>query len=164
MLLESWKKFLHDYCTHFLGFLFFFSFFKIYFQLEDNCFTILCWLLPYDSVNQPQVRIHPLLLNSPLPLSLIPPLYLSQSTRLSALCHTAAFRLAICLHMVCICQWYSLNSSHLLLPTLCPKSVLYVCISIPALQIHASVHFYRFHLYALKYEVCFSFSDLLHSL
>ena len=60
------------------------------------------------------------------------------------------------LHMVLyICQWYSLNSSHLLLPPLCPKSVLYVHVSIPALQIGSSVHFSRFHLYALKYEVFF---------
>ena len=25
----------------------------IYFQLEDNCLTILCWFLPYSNMNQP---------------------------------------------------------------------------------------------------------------
>ena len=24
-----------------------------FFKLEDNCFTMLCWFLPYISVNQP---------------------------------------------------------------------------------------------------------------
>ena len=31
--------------------------FSIYFYLEDNCFTILCGLLPYINMNQPQVYI-----------------------------------------------------------------------------------------------------------
>ena len=38
-------------------------------------------------------------------------------------------------------QWYSVNLSHSLLP-LCPKSVLYVCIFIPSLQIGSSVPFF----------------------
>ena len=29
----------------------FFNFFQI-FQLEDNCFTMLCWFLPYNNANQ----------------------------------------------------------------------------------------------------------------
>ena len=44
--------------------------------------------------------------------------------------------------VVYICQCYSLNSSHPLLPPLRPESVLYVCISIPALQIGSSVPFF----------------------
>ena len=36
----------------------FFSFF--FFKLEDNCFTILCWPLPYINMNQPQVIMYPL--------------------------------------------------------------------------------------------------------
>ena len=35
----------------FLGSLYFFTF--IYFQLKDNCFTLLHWFLPNISVNQP---------------------------------------------------------------------------------------------------------------
>ena len=34
--------------------------FKVYFYLEDNCFTILCWFLPHYNVNQPQVDTCPL--------------------------------------------------------------------------------------------------------
>ena len=37
---------------------------------------------------------------------------------------------------------YSLNSCHPVLPPLCPRSVLYVCVSIPALQIGSSVPFF----------------------
>ena len=41
----------------------------IYFQLEDNCFTILCWFLPYININQPQAYVCPLPLEPPTPLS-----------------------------------------------------------------------------------------------
>ena len=40
-------------------------------------------------------------------------------------------------------------------------SILYTCISIPALQIGSLVSFYRFHVCALIYDICFSLSDLL---
>ena len=63
--------------------------------------------------------------------------------------------------VVYICQCFPLNSSHLL--THCVhKSALYVRVSIPALIIGPSVHFPRFHKYALIYNICVSFSDLLH--
>ena len=46
------------------------------------------------------------------------------------------------LHMVmCVFPGYSLNSSHPLLPPLCPQSVLYVCISTAVLQIGSLVPF-----------------------
>ena len=44
---------------------------------------------------------------------------------------------------VYLCQRYSLSWLHLPFPLLCPKSVLYVCISIPALQIGPSVPFFQ---------------------
>ena len=44
----------------------------VYFQLEDNCFTILCWFLPHINMNQPQVYICPLPLESPPHLPLHP--------------------------------------------------------------------------------------------
>ena len=49
--------------------------------MEDNCFIILCWFLPYINVNQPQAYICPGLWDL-LPLT-IPshPARLSQSTR-----------------------------------------------------------------------------------
>ena len=40
--------------------------FKIYFYLEVNCFTILCWFLPYIKMSQPYIFIYVLsLLNLP---------------------------------------------------------------------------------------------------
>ena len=36
----------------------------IYFYLEGNCFTVLCWLLPYINMNQPWVYIYPLSLET----------------------------------------------------------------------------------------------------
>ena len=42
-------------------------------------------------------------------------------------------------------------------------SLLYACISIPALQIGSSVPFSRFRICALIYFICFSLFDLLHS-
>ena len=50
------------------------------------------------------------------------------------------FQWAIC--FTCVADMFQccpLNRSHLLLPTLCPKSVLYVCVSILALQTGSSV-------------------------
>ena len=41
--------------------------------------------------------------------------------------------------------------------------VLHICVSISALQTGSSVHFSRFHIYVLIYDICFSLSDLLHS-
>ena len=67
-------------------------FFKNYFQLEDNCFSILCWFLPYNNMNQPWVHICPLPPEPPPPFTTPSyPSRLSQSTGLSSLCHTANF-------------------------------------------------------------------------
>ena len=33
--------------------------------MKDNCFTVLCWFLPYIHMNQPQVYVCPLSLESP---------------------------------------------------------------------------------------------------
>ena len=46
----------------------------------------------------------------------------------------------------------SLNLSHPLLPILCPKSVLYVCVSLLCKWVH-QYHFSRFHTYALIYDI-----------
>ena len=52
-------------------------------------------------------------------------------------------------------------------PRLSPLGVhtyfLYFCVSISALQTGSSVPFSRFHIYVLVYDICFSLSDLLHS-
>ena len=68
---------------------------------------------------------------------------LSQSTGLSSLCHTANSHWLFILHMIMyMFQCFSVNLSQPLLPLLCPQSVLYVCMSIPALQIGSSVPFF----------------------
>ena len=64
-----------------------------------------------------------------------------------------------------ICPCHSLTSSQ---PTLHPprvlKSILYVCIFIPVLPLGSSEpFFFRFRIYMLAYGICFSLSDLLHS-
>ena len=41
--------------------------------------------------------------------------------------------------------------------------VLYICVSISALQTGRLYHFSRFHIHALTYYIWFSLSDLLHS-
>ena len=41
--------------------------------------------------------------------------------------------------------------------------VLYICVSISALQISSSVSFYRCHIYMLLDSICFSLSGLLYS-
>ena len=48
-------------------------------------------------------------------------------------------------------------------PPLVSMFFLYFCVSISALQTGSSVSFSRFHIYALIYDICFSLSDLLHS-
>ena len=44
------------------------------------------------------------------------------------------------------------------------KSILYICICIPALQIGYQCRFSRFHIYVLIYNICFYLSDLRHSI
>ena len=65
-----------------------------------------------------------------------------------------------------MCQCYSLTSSQLTLaPPRVLKSILYVCIFIPVLSLGSSepFFFFRFHIHVLAYGICFSLSDLLHS-
>ena len=48
-----------------LPFFFFAGIYLFKFLLQDICFTLLCWFLPYTGVNQPQVDIKSLPLGSP---------------------------------------------------------------------------------------------------
>ena len=58
--------------------------------MEDNCFTILCWFLPYNNMSQPQVYICPLHLEPPSYLPPLPTLLGCQWAQdLSSLHHTA---------------------------------------------------------------------------
>ena len=112
-----------------------FSFiFPLFILLEDNCFTLLCWPLPYINMNQPQVYICPLLPESPSHLLHYPsPLILSQSSGLSSHCHTANSHLLSIIHMIMyIFPCYSLSSSQSLLPPLCSQ-VCSLCLASPLL-------------------------------
>ena len=55
-------------------------------------------------------------------------------------------------------QWVRPSPS----PAMSTSPVLYVCVPIPFLQISQS-RFSRFYIDALIYDICFSLSDLLHS-
>ena len=116
------------------------NFFKIYFKLEDNCFTMLCWFLLFDKVNQLYLYTWPPSLEPPSH-----PWRPSRSTRLSSLCYAAACHQLSILHMYIqgykgyTCQCFSLHLSHFLLPLFCPQVILCVCISFPVLQIGSSV-------------------------
>lgn len=95
-------------------------FLKFIFQLEENCFTILCWFLPYNNTNRPQLYIYPLLLEPPS-TRLSHPFRSLQSIRLGSLCYLAASHQPSALHMIVfICQCYFLHKSCCLLPQLYP--------------------------------------------
>lgn len=103
-------------------------FFFKYFSLEDNSFIILCWFLPFTSMNHPRAYTGSLPLEAP---SLHPtPLH----------CHRApgwAPRVVQQLHISCLfytwwrilSQRYSPNPPRPLLPLLCP----FVCSLCPTL-------------------------------
>ena len=59
--------------------------------------------------------------------------------------------------------YMSVLPSQFVLPSLSPDvSILYICVSIPSLQIGSSIPFFIFHIYALIYDIYFSLFDLLH--
>ena len=67
-----------------------------------------------------------------------------------------------------ILQRVYVNPNFPIHPTLPPgvhTFVLCICVSISAFQLcpSAPFFFFRFHIYALIYDICFSLSDLLHS-
>ena len=92
--------------------------------LEDNCFTIFCWFLPYVNINQPQVYIYPFPPKSPSHPMLLS--RLSQSTGLTPCitqytgsCVWLSSHLLSALHAVMyMFPYYSLNLSHPALPPL----------------------------------------------
>ena len=114
--------------------------------LEDNCFTIFCWFLPYVNINQPQVYIYPFPPKSPSHPILLS--RLSQSTGLSSLHHTVHRELCVVELPLAICftcgnVYVSLLFSQFVppcpSPTVATSSVLYVCVSNAALHIGSSV-------------------------
>ena len=117
---------------------------------------MLCRFLPYK-MNQPCVCVCVcalsiyLYITSLVPHSpSIPPVWLSQGTKLSSLCYKATSHQPSFLHMIIyILQRYSLSSSCFSISYCLQKSVFCVYISVPALQIGSSILFSRFYIYAL---------------
>ena len=141
-------------CLSFFFFKFFFNWRKIALQ----CCVGFC-----NTTKQTSHNYHfPLESPSPPPSH---PSRSSQSTRLGSLCHIATSHQLSILHtVVYICWRYFLHSSHSFLSLLCPQvHSLYLRLhSFPASRFINTICF-RFHIYALIYYICFSLSDLLHS-
>ena len=102
-----------------------------------------------------------------LPFSLSHPSRWSQSTEPISLCYGAASHQPTILHsVVYICRCYSLTLPQLPPPTPCPQvhSLCLPLYSCSATRFISTIFFFfRFHIYALAYGICFSLSDLLHS-
>ena len=114
-------------------FLSFLSFFP--FLLGYGCFTMFCQFLLYSEVKQ------------------------------STLCYTTGSHwLSILYIVVYICQSQSPDLSHFPHPPLVSIRLFSTSVSLflPYKLAHL-YHFSRFHIYVLIYDICFSLSDLLHS-
>ena len=91
------------------------------------------------------------------------PIRSSQSTELPVLIQQFPTSSFFYIWQRYICQCYCLNLAYPLLPLLCPQVL---SVDLPLYSYPAnisSVQFARFHIYALIYHICFSFSDLHHS-
>ena len=137
--------------------------------LEYNCFTLLCQLLLYNKVNQLYLYIYPhipSLLHLPATLP-IPPLQGVTKHRadLPVLC--GCFPLAICFTFGSVYMSMSLSHFVLAYPSAspCPQvhSLHLHLYSCPVPMFFRTFFFFRFHIYVLAYGICFSLSDLLHS-
>ena len=136
--------------------------------LEYNYLTMLCQFMLYNKVNQPYAYIYPhipSLLSLP-PTLPIPPLQVvtKHQADLPVLC--SCFPLAIYFTFGSV--YMSMPLSHFVpaypSPCLCPQVYsphlrLYSC---SAIRFISNI-FLRFHIYVLAYGICFSLSDLLHS-
>ena len=114
---------------------FIFRLFFLLFSLEDNCFTMLCWFLPYINMNQLRVYTRPLP-REPLSHFPVHPTLLGclRPQGSGSLHHTEnppwlsiSYKI---MHMFPSC---SLSSSHSLLPLLCSQ----IC--------SLCFHFYSYH-------------------
>ena len=106
----------------------------LFFQLEDNCFTILHWFLPYINRNQPSVYICPLPLESPshLPPHSIPRLSLSTKSELPTLYNKFPLEIYV-IYGKYTFQCYSFNVSLPPLPHCAHKST---CVHIQNICLH----------------------------
>ena len=132
---------------------------------------MVCQFLLYSKVNQLYIYIYPHISSLwHLPPTLpIPPLQVVTKHRadLPVLCGCFPLAMYFTFGSVYICECYSLTSSQLTLPPPCVlKSILYICIFIPVLPLGSSEPLFfldSIYIYVLAYGICFSLSDLLHS-
>ena len=160
----------------------------MYFWLEDNCFTILCWFLLYINISHRHMYV-PSLGNLPPNSHLIPASKLSQSNR--ALCYTAnSHWLSVLLMAMHMFQCYSLYLPYPLHPPLSPQKyclclcplllmikslVLFfcpVCLLTSAILIYSILYFHfvlffywiyslnRFYSLEHSWNICFYFLDI----
>ena len=148
------------------------SFFFLTSLLEYNCFKMVCQFLLYQKVNQLYIYIYlhiSSLLRLP-PTLPIPPLQVVTKHRadLPVLC--GCFPLAIGFTFGSV--YMSMPLFHFVpaypSPSPCPQvhSLVGLCLySRPAPRFFMTFFFFffRFHIYVLAYGICFSLSDLLHS-
>ena len=133
---------------------------------------MLCQFLLYSSVSQLYVYGYSLPLEPPSPTPPFHPSRPSHITELSSLCYiqllptSSLFHTWSCPYATLICESNATLS-------ICPavpfpsgirKTVCYICVSIPALQIGSLVPFFQIpYIYVFKFNICFSLSDLLNS-
>ena len=147
-----------------------FCFFFLTSLLEYNCFTKVCQFLLYNKVNQLYIYINPhISFLFCLPPTLhIPPIQVVTKHRadLPVLC--GCFPLAI--YFTFGSTYKSMPLSHFVpacpTPSLCPQ-VHSLCLrpySCPVPRFFRTFFFFfTIHIYVLAYGICFSLSDLLHS-
>ena len=146
----------------------FFSFIFLTSLLGYNCFTMVCQFLLCNIVNQLYIYIYPHISSfSPLPPTLLnPPLQVvtKHQADLPVLC--CCFPLAI--YFTFGSEYMSMPFSHFVTAyashSPCPQ-VHSLCLrlySCPAPRFFITI-FFKFRIYVLAYSICFSLSDLLHS-
>ena len=142
-------------------FLFFFS--NLF--LEDNCFTILCCFLLYNNMNQIKCTYIPFFLSLPLTLC-IPPLCVITDNRAEFPVPYSGFPLAIYFIrgsiyiLMLISQFFPPFPS----PTVL-TSLFFMSISLCSCPVNRFIStIFLDSIYMLKYDICFSLSDLLHSM
>ena len=124
------------------------------FYLEFDSFTMLYSFLLYNKMNQWHVYIYPLPPKLPSHHPLIPSVWLITEHQSGLPTLYSSFPLVICFtHGNCTLSIWPSS-----FPPYDHKSILYICASIPVLQINSLVPFSRFHIHVLIYDICFSLS------
>ena len=138
-----------------------FSFLFFIFLLEYRCFTILCQFLLYNKVNQLYVYIYPFFLGFPS--------HLGHHRVLSRVpCAIQQVLISYLFYTQCQ-QCIYVNPKLPIHPPPCPFCLgidvwsLHLCLSFCFVNKIVYTSFFRFYIYALIYVICFSLSELLHS-